>query len=200
MTKEQQALDKCIVDKFLAEFGTNEKITSLSMLEIEKHYHPKSHRIAHITFISLSNSRPNVEIPHKYFTDDALLPLIGFRLGFSHEPIGKAEFDKLYMCNFGPKEDEDGIPDVTTEIDNMRNCYEPRSSTCVVGSGDLNQVLYAFKKTQKVLEEYRNRLCVTCKFKRDEDLNGNTMSEEIFCTQRGKCEPRDVGCNRHRKA
>jgi hypothetical protein len=206
MTKEQQEafLDLYILEQFLSEYGRDGKIYKEALPIIAERYSTAG-KLSHIIFKSIDKSRPNVEVNHRYFDEDALHGiLLSTALKLIDRPNSRAEFEQQYMSTFTPTPranyDEDGIPDVTIEIKNLQACYNPRDFNMKVSSADLNQVMHAFSKTREVLKTYRNRLCVTCKFKRDEDLNGNTMSEEIFCTQRGKCEPRDFGCNRHRKA
>lgn len=38
--------------------------------------------------------------------------------------------------------------------------------------------------------------CTDCNFSRDTDINGNIMSEEVFCTKSARCETIDYCCNR----
>ena len=47
-----------------------------------------------------------------------------------------------------------------------------------------------------IFNSFENKNCKNCSFKRDTDINGNSMSSEIFCTKLSRCESLDYGCNR----
>ena len=50
-----------------------------------------------------------------------------------------------------------------------------------------------------LLKDVKNNRCTVCKYKRDTDINGNHMNNEIFCTKSARCESLDYGCNRFEK-
>lgn len=209
MTQEQKDYAESLMLKgFVARFNIEDYITLDNLAEIEPHYTFIAHQ-GEVCFKSKSSAYPNINIPIGLFEDKAKnsilwnsKTLVSPELTGSYtRPTSKAEFDRQYLTTFNPtNSDQDGIINVDREIDNLKACFNSNSSSITVGSADLNQVMYAFNQTRKVLETYRNKVCQTCIFKRDTDINDRPMSEEIFCTWRGKCEPKDFGCNRHADA
>jgi len=47
-----------------------------------------------------------------------------------------------------------------------------------------------------IYDGFDKQLCINCKHKRDTDINGNSMSGEIFCIKTARCENETFGCNR----
>jgi hypothetical protein len=68
MTKEQQeALDLCILERFLSEYGRGGKIYKEALPIIAERYTCTAGKLSQIIFKSIDKSRPNVEVNNRYF-------------------------------------------------------------------------------------------------------------------------------------